>query len=57
MRPDGFESMENVWMASDFDGAFAEFVKVPGKEVFPVDCSLTNEELAAILAPMELQKI
>jgi len=25
-------------MASDFDGAFAQFVKVPVTEVFPVDC-------------------
>ena len=23
MRPDGFGSLENIWMASDFDGAFA----------------------------------
>ena len=29
MRPEGFGSMDNVWMASDFDGAFAQFVKVP----------------------------
>ena len=25
--------MHNVWMASDFDGAFAEYVKVPASEV------------------------
>ncbi|MEE4275852.1 MAG: alcohol dehydrogenase catalytic domain-containing protein, partial [Thermoleophilia bacterium] len=36
MRPDGFDSMETVWMGSDFDGAFAEFVRVPASEVFPV---------------------
>lgn len=48
MRPLGFGSLENVWMASDFDGAFAEFVKVPSSEVFPVDCSWSDAELATI---------
>jgi len=38
MRPDGFASPENTWMASDFDGAFAQFVKVPATEAFPVTC-------------------
>ena len=32
----GFEVMDSIWMASDFDGAFAEYVKVPASEVFPV---------------------
>jgi len=40
IRPHGFSSMENIWMASDFDGAFAQFVKVPASEVFIVDYSL-----------------
>jgi len=48
MRPDGYETMHNVWMASDFDGAFAQYVKVPAAEVFPVDCDWTDEELATI---------
>ena len=48
MRPNGFDSMENVWMASDFDGAFAEYVKVPATEVFPVDCDWSDAELGAI---------
>ncbi len=48
MRPAGFGSLENVWMASDFDGAFAEFVKVPAREVFPVDCAWSDAELATI---------
>lgn len=48
MRPQGFGSLENIWMASDFDGAFAEFVKVPASEVFPVDCNWTSAELATI---------
>lgn len=48
MRRHGFGSLENIWMASDFDGAFAEFVKVPALEVFPVDCGWSNAELATI---------
>jgi NADPH:quinone reductase-like Zn-dependent oxidoreductase len=48
MRPLGFASMESIWMASDFDGAFAQFVKVPASEVFAVDCDLSDEELGAV---------
>lgn len=48
MRPDGFDSMENVWMASDFDGAFAEYVKVPASEAFAVDCDWSDAELGSI---------
>ena len=48
MRSDGWESLENVWMASDFDGAFAEYVKVPAGEVFPVDCDWTDAELGSV---------
>jgi NADPH:quinone reductase-like Zn-dependent oxidoreductase len=40
--------MENVWMASDFDGAFAQFVKVPAREVFPVRCDWSDAELGTI---------
>ena len=35
-------------MASDFDGAFAQYVKVPAGEVFPVDCDWSDAELATI---------
>jgi NADPH:quinone reductase-like Zn-dependent oxidoreductase len=48
MRPHGFGSMENVWMASDFDGAFAQYVKVPAGEVFAVDCDWSDAELGSI---------
>lgn len=48
MRIDSFESFETVWMASDFDGAFAQFVKVPRNEVFAVDCDWSSAELATI---------
>ena len=48
MRPNGYDTMDNVWMASDFDGAFAEYVKVPASEVFAIDCNWSDEELATI---------
>ncbi|MBK8161396.1 MAG: alcohol dehydrogenase family protein [Rhodospirillaceae bacterium] len=48
MRTHGFASMETIWMASDFDGAFAQFVKVPQAEIFPVDCAWSDAELATI---------
>lgn len=48
MRPNGFNSPENIWMASDFDGAFAQFVKVPATEAFPVTCDWSDAELATI---------
>jgi len=48
MRPLGFGSMENIWMGSDFDGAFAQFVKVPASEVFPVRCDWSDVELGSI---------
>jgi len=48
MRLHGFESLENIWMASDFDGAFAQYVKVPSSEVFKVDCDWSDVELATI---------
>jgi NADPH:quinone reductase-like Zn-dependent oxidoreductase len=48
MRVDGFDSMETVWLGSDFDGAFAEYVRVPETEVFPVDCDWSDAELATI---------
>jgi len=48
MRPSGFRSMENIWMGSDFDGAFAQFVKVPACEVFAVECDWSDVELGAV---------
>ncbi|WP_341367534.1 alcohol dehydrogenase family protein [Yoonia sp. BS5-3] len=48
MRPDGFDTYDNIWMASDFDGAFAQYVKVPLTEVFAVNCDWTDAELATI---------
>jgi NADPH:quinone reductase-like Zn-dependent oxidoreductase len=48
MRPRGFGSRENLWMGSDFDGAFAQYVKVPAAEVFEVRCDWSDVELASI---------
>ncbi len=35
-------------MASDFDGTFAQYVKVPATEVFPIEWDWTDNELATI---------
>lgn len=48
MRPRGFGSTDSVWMGSDFDGAFAQFVKVPLSEVFPVQCDWSDAELGSV---------
>ncbi len=48
MRLHGFQSLDNIWMASDFDGAFAQFVRVPASEVFKVDSHWSDAELATI---------
>jgi len=48
MRPDGYDSPNNTWMGSNFDGAFAQYVKVPTSEVFPVTCDWSDAALATI---------
>ena len=48
IRPAGFGSLDNIWMGSDFDGAFAQFVKVPASEVFAVRSDWSDAELATI---------
>ncbi len=48
IRNKGKDSFENIWMASDFDGAFAQFVKVPATEVFVVNCGWSDAELGTI---------
>ena len=48
MRRSGFDSLDNYWMGSDFDGAFAQYVKVPAGEVFAVDCDWSDAELGTI---------
>lgn len=48
MRKAGFGSMETMWLGSDFDGAFAQYVKVPENEIFVIDCDWSDAELATI---------
>ncbi|MEX1236616.1 MAG: alcohol dehydrogenase family protein [Roseovarius sp.] len=48
MRAAGFARMDTLWMGSDFDGAFAQYVKVPQGEVFAIDCDWSDAELATI---------
>jgi len=48
MRLHGFQSLDNIWMASDFDGAFAQYVRVPASEVFEVNSQWSDAELATI---------
>jgi len=48
MRVNGFDSLDNIWMASDFDGAFAQLVKVPSSEAFAIDSNWQDAELATI---------
>lgn len=48
MRPDGFDSMRNIWMGSDFDGAFAQYLKVPATEVFVINSDWSDVDLASL---------
>ena len=48
MRPHGFASPDNLWLGSDMDGAFAQFVKVPASEVFPVQSHLSDAALGCL---------
>lgn len=48
MREQGFDRMDTVWLGTDFNGAFAQYVKVPASEVFAVRCDWSDAELATI---------
>lgn len=48
IREHGFNSLDNIWIGSDFDGAFAQYVKVRATEVFPITCDWTDAELGTI---------
>lgn len=48
MREHGFDSMRTLWLGSDFDGAFAQYLKVPEHEAFAVDCDWSDAELGSI---------
>lgn len=48
VREHGFEALETRWMGSDFDGAFAQYVRVPASEAFPVRCDWSDAELGSV---------
>jgi len=48
IRTNGWDDLDNVWMASDFDGAFAEYVSVPASEFFAVNSDWSDAALATI---------
>lgn len=48
IRKVDFNDLETVWMGSDFDGAFAQFVKIRASEVFPITCDWSDAELGSI---------
>ena len=48
MRVQGFASLDTRWLGTDFDGAFAEYVKVPASEAFAVNSDWSDVELASL---------
>ena len=48
MRFPGSTSDDTVWLGSDLDGAFAEYVRVPAAEVIPLDADWSDVELGAV---------
>jgi NADPH:quinone reductase-like Zn-dependent oxidoreductase len=48
MRPHGFFAPDTLWLGSDFDGAFAQYVLAPASEVFPVSAELGDAELGVV---------
>ena len=48
MRVGGFGSMDTRWLGTDFDGAFAEYVKVSASDVFAVYSDWSDVELASL---------
>ena len=48
IREHGFQSLDNIWMGSDFNGAFAQYVTVAASEVFAVECDWSDAELGTI---------
>ncbi|TCS38871.1 alcohol dehydrogenase family protein [Reinekea marinisedimentorum] len=48
IRSESWDSLENIWMASDFDGAFAQFVRITATEAFAIESDWTDAELGTI---------
>ncbi|MCX8521272.1 MAG: zinc-binding dehydrogenase [Rhodoferax sp.] len=50
MRVAGFGSLATRWLGTDCDGAFAQYLKAPAREVFAIhsDCDWSDAELASL---------
>jgi NADPH:quinone reductase-like Zn-dependent oxidoreductase len=48
MRVAGFENPATRWLGTDFDGAFAQYLKAPATEVFAVHSDWSDVELASL---------
>ncbi|MFT5807669.1 MAG: NADPH:quinone reductase-like Zn-dependent oxidoreductase [Moritella dasanensis] len=48
IRENGFDTLDNVWMGSDFNGAFAQYVKIAASEAFPITSDWSDAELGTI---------
>ncbi len=48
MRVQGFGAPDTRWLGTDFDGAFAQYLKVPAGEVFAVHSDWSDVELASL---------
>ncbi|MEJ2289701.1 MAG: zinc-binding dehydrogenase [Deinococcales bacterium] len=48
VREHGFDVLDTVWMGSDFDGAFAQYVRVRASEAFPVESDWSDAELGSV---------
>jgi NADPH:quinone reductase-like Zn-dependent oxidoreductase len=46
--PKADDGAGHVWLGVDFDGAFAQYLKVPASEVFPVKCEWSDAALGSI---------
>ena len=42
------EGFDNVWLGSDFDGAFAQYIKVKAEHAFAINSDWSDAELATI---------
>jgi NADPH:quinone reductase-like Zn-dependent oxidoreductase len=48
MRSQGFGAMETRWLGTDFDGAFAQYAKVPASEAFVIHSDWSDAALASL---------
>jgi NADPH:quinone reductase-like Zn-dependent oxidoreductase len=48
MRVAGFACLDTRWLGTDFDGAFAQYVKVPAGEAFAIHSDWSDAELACL---------